>query len=78
MQGVCDCFGHWTVFMCSEQKVDFVQEMDDKELITHKGVSSTQQISSLVLLCATKTRSHKKKGKGYAGSVLIVLAKGLS
>ena len=35
--------------------------MDDKELITHKGVSSTQQISSLVLLCATKTRSHKKR-----------------
>ena len=47
--------------LCAEQKVDFVQEMDDKELITHKGVSSTQQISSLVLLCATKTRSHKKK-----------------
>ena len=49
--------------LCAEQKVDFVQEMDDKELITHKGVSSTQQISSLVLLCATKTRSHKKKRK---------------
>ena len=64
--------------LCAEQKVDFVQEMDDKELITHKGVSSTQQISSLVLLCDAKTRSHKKKGKGYAGSVLIVLAKGLS
>ena len=64
--------------LCAEQRVDFVQEMDDKELITHKGVSSTQQISSLVLLCATKTRSHKKKGKGHAGSVLIVLAKGLS
>ena len=47
--------------LCAEQKVNFVQEMDDKELITHKGVSSTQQISSLVLLCATKTRSHKKK-----------------
>ena len=64
--------------LCAEQKVDFVQEMDDKELITHKGVSSTQQISSLVLICDAKTRSHKKKGKGHAGSVLIVLAKGLS
>ena len=53
--------------LCAEQKVDFVQEMDDKELITHKGVSSTQQISSLVLLCATKTRSHKKKEKDMQG-----------
>ena len=47
--------------LCAEQKVDFVQEMDDKELITHKGVSSTQQISSLVLICDAKTRSHQKK-----------------
>ena len=53
--------------LCAEQIVDFVQEMDDKELITHKGVSSTQQISSLVLLCATKTRSHKKKEKDMQG-----------
>ena len=53
--------------LCAEQKVDFVQEMDDKEPITHKGVSSTQQISSLVLLCATKTRSHKKKEKDMQG-----------
>ena len=53
--------------LCAEQKVDFVQEMDDKELITHKGVSSTQQISSLVLICAAKTRSHKKKEKDMQG-----------
>ena len=53
--------------LCAEQRVDFVQEMDDKELITHKGVSSTQQISSLVLLCATKTWSHKKKEKDMQG-----------
>ena len=47
--------------MCSEQKVDFVQEVGALELITNKGVSFTQQISSLVLICAAKTRSHKKK-----------------
>ena len=51
----------------AEQKVDFVQEMGDKELITHKGVSSTQQISSLVLICDAKTRSHKKKEKDMQG-----------
>ena len=44
--------------LCAEQRVDFVQEMGDKELITHKGVSSTQQISSLVLICDAKTWSH--------------------
>ena len=32
------------------------------ELI-HKGVSSTQQISSLVLICDAKTWSHKKEEK---------------
>ena len=44
--------------LCAEQRVDFVQEMGDKELITHKGVSSTQQISSLVLIYDAKTWSH--------------------
>ena len=51
---------------------------DQWELITHKGVSFTQQISSLALICDAKTWSHKKKGKGKAVSVLIVSATGLS
>ena len=48
--------------LCAEQRVDFVQEMGDKEL-THKGVSFTQQISSLVSICDAKTWSHKKEEK---------------
>ena len=36
---------------------------DQWELITHKGVSFTQQISSLALICDAKTWSHKKKEK---------------
>ena len=51
---------------------------DQWRLITHKGVSFTQQISSLALICDAKTWSHKKKGKGKAVSVLIVSATGLS
>ena len=57
-----ECFGHWTVFMrwtvsglCTELWVTL-------ELI-HKGVSFTQQISSLVLICDAKTWSHKKEEK---------------
>ena len=36
---------------------------DQWELITHKGVSFTQQISSLALICDAKTWSQKKKRK---------------
>ena len=47
--------------------------------LTHKWVSFTQQISSLVLICDAKTWSYKKKkGKREEVSVLIVLATGLS
>ena len=63
--------------LCAEQRVDFVQEMGDKEL-THKGVSFTQQISSLVSICDAKTWVPQKRGKEKAVSVLIVLATGLS
>ena len=64
MQWVCWLF--WPLGclnLCAEQRVDFAQEMGDKELITHKGVSSTQQISSLVLICDAKTWSHWKRRK---------------
>ena len=58
--------------------MDFVQEMGVIQL-THKWVSFTQQISSLVLICDAKTWSYKKKkGKREEVSVLIVLATGLS
>ena len=57
--------------------MDFVQEMIDWEL-THKGVSFTQHILSLVLICDAKTWSQKKKGKENAASVLSILATGLS
>ena len=43
-----------------------------------KGVSFTQQISSLVLICEAKTWSPKKKGKGNAVSVLSISVTGLS
>ena len=43
-----------------------------------QGVSFTQQISFLVLICDAKTLSQKKKGKGNEGSLLNVLATGLS
>ena len=42
--------------------MDFVQEMGVIQL-THKWVSFTQQISSLVLICDAKTWSHKKEEK---------------
>ena len=47
--------------LCTEQRVDFVQDMRDlkswpiKESVPHK------KISSLVLICDAKTWSHKKR-----------------
>ena len=61
----------------AEQRVDFVQEIGDKEL-THKGVRFTQQISSLVLNLWCKDLVPQKRGKGNAVSVSSVSAAGLS
>ena len=63
--------------LCADQRVDSEQEMGVLEL-TFNRVSFTQRISSLVSICDAKTWSQKKKGKGNAVSVLIVLATGLS
>ena len=63
--------------LCTEQRVDFVQEMGELEL-THKGVSFSQQISSLVSSVMQRLGPTKKKWKGYAVSVFIVSATGLS
>ena len=49
--------------LCAEQRVDFVQELWVTVELIHKGVSFTQQISSLVLICDAKTWSHKKEEK---------------
>ena len=46
--------------LCIEQRVHFVQEMIDWKL-THKGVSFTRHISSLVLICDAKTWSQKNR-----------------
>ena len=43
--------------------MDFVQELWVTLELIHKGVSFTQQISSLVLICDAKTWSHKKEEK---------------
>ena len=51
--------------LCAEQRVDFVQELWVTLELIHKGVSFTQQISSLVLICDAKTWSHKKKEKQW-------------
>ena len=62
----------------AEQRVDFVQELWVTLELIRKGVSFTQQNSSLVLICDAKTWSHKKEKKLNAVSVLNVLATGLS
>ena len=49
--------------LCAEQRVDFVQELWVTVELIHKGVSFTQQISFLVLICDVKTWSHKKEEK---------------
>ena len=49
--------------LCAEQRVDFVQELWVTVELIHKGVSFTQQISFLVLICDGKTWSHKKEEK---------------
>ena len=49
------------------------------ELIIHKGVSFTQQISSLVSICDAKAWSHKKEEKEKLWVCAVnVLATGLS
>ena len=47
----------------AEQRVDFVQELWVTLGLIRKGVSFTQQNSSLVLICDAKTWSHKKEEK---------------
>ena len=49
--------------LCAEQRVDFVQELWVTLELIRKGVSFTQQNSSLVLICDAKTWSHKKEEK---------------
>ena len=46
--------------LCAKQGVYFVQEMGDLEL-THKRVSLTQLISSLVFICLKRTLGLTKK-----------------
>ena len=62
----------------AEQRVDFVQEIVDYQMILHKGVRFTQQISSLVLNLWCKDLVPQKRGKGNAVSVSSVSATGLS
>ena len=57
-----ECFGHWTVLMRWTVNGLCTRVWVTLELI-HKGVSFTQQISSLVLICDAKTWSHKKEEK---------------
>ena len=47
----------------AEQRVDFVQELWVTLELIRKGVSFTQQNSSLVLTCDAKTWSHKEEEK---------------
>ena len=47
----------------AEQRVDFVQEIVDYQMILHKGVRFTQQISSLVLNLWCKDLVPQKKRK---------------
>ena len=47
----------------AEQRIDFVQELWVTLELIRKGVSFTQQNSSLVLICDAKTWSHKKEEK---------------
>ena len=49
--------------LCVEQRVDFVQELWVTLELIRKGVSFTQQNSSLVLICDAKTWSHKEEEK---------------
>ena len=62
----------------AEQRVDFVQEIVDYQMILHRGVRFTQQISSLVLNLWCKDLVPQKRGKGNAVSVSSVSAAGLS
>ena len=62
----------------AEQRVDFVQEIVDYQMILPKGVRFTQQISSLVLNLWCKDLVPQKRGKGNAVSVSSVSAAGLS
>ena len=62
----------------AEQRVDFVQEIVDYQMILHKGVRFPQQISSLVLNLWCKDLVPQKRGKGNAVSVSSVSATGLS
>ena len=48
--------------LCADRVLDFVQEMGDLKLALY-GVDVTQTISSLVLICDTKTWSPKKENK---------------
>ena len=47
----------------AEQRVDFVQKLWVTLELIRKGVSFTQQNSSLVLICYAKTWSHKEEEK---------------
>ena len=61
----------------AEQRVDFEQEISDKEL-THKGSDCHQQNSSLVSNLWCKELVPQKRGEGSAVSVSSVSATGLS
>ena len=62
----------------AEQRVDFVQEIVDYQMILPRGVRFTQQISSLVLNLWCKDLVPQKRGKGNAVSMSSVSATGLS
>ena len=62
----------------AEQRVDFVQDIVDYQMILPKGVRFTQQISSLVLNLWCKDLVPQKRGKGNAVSVSSVSAAGLA
>ena len=47
----------------AEQRVDFIQEIADQELIHIWSQTITKKISSIVLICDAKTWSHKKEEK---------------
>ena len=60
--------------LCTDWVFDFVQEMGDLKL-TLKGVSVTQQISSLVLICDATTWSPNKRNKTVSDTGLSVGAR---
>ena len=74
--GCVECFGHWTVFMCWTESGLCTRDGWLKADPQRSQFHPTNLFLSLNLWC--KDLVPKKKGKGNAVSVLIVLATGLS